>query len=234
MYFVVSTTETGGNIYRKKLPAGARPAPVVVVSGKVFDMKTKLPLKARINYEDLGKGTSAGAASSDPNSGEYRIVLQAGKQFGFLAESANYYSVGENLNLSKLTSYQEVKRDLYLVPIEKGAAIRLNNLFFDFNKSDLKKESNNELKRLVELLNQYPKMKIEIAGHTDNVGTDETNIPLSNKRAQAVLNWLVANKIDVTRLTAKGYGKSKPIAVGNTEEARKQNRRVEFLILEIE
>jgi outer membrane protein OmpA-like peptidoglycan-associated protein len=234
VYYVVSAPGRGGDIFRKKLPASAKPAPVVLVSGKVYDQKTKLPLKSKIQYSDLTTSTTAGSAFSDATTGDYRIILQSGKQFGFLAEADNYYSVSENIDLSKLTTYQEIRRDLYLVPIEKGAAIRLNNLFFDFNKSDLKKESNSELKRLVELLQKYPKMKIEIAGHTDNVGTDETNIPLSNRRAQAVLNWLVLNKIEASRLLAKGYGKSKPIASGNSEEARRQNRRVEFLILEME
>ncbi len=234
VYFVSGTANNKTDIFRKKLPAGARPAPVVLVSGIVYDQKTKLPLHARITYQDLSTGKNAGLATSDKTSSAYRIILQSGKSYGFMAEADNYYSVSENIDLTKLQEFTEIKRDLFLAPIEKGMAIRLNNLFFDFNKSDLKKESESELNRLVEMLTKYPAMKIEIAGHTDNVGTDQTNIPLSNRRAQAISAWLIKNKINATRLIAKGYGKSKPVAQGNSEEARRLNRRVEFLILEME
>lgn len=233
VYFVSGGRNESPDIFRKKLPAGARPDPVVIVKGKVLDAKTKQPLAARIAYQNLATGKNMGHANSNSIDGQYSIVLQSGSNYEFLANAANYYSISDNIDLGKLHEFKEITRDLYLAPIEKGVAIRLNNLFFDFNKAELKKESMGELTRLVTLLQNNPAMKIEIAGHTDNVGTDTYNIPLSMKRAQAVLAFLTGKGIDAARLTAKGYGKAKPIKPGDTEEIRKFNRRVEFTILEM-
>ena len=233
VYFVSGGRNGSSDIYRKKLPEGARPDPVVIIKGKVLDAKTKLPLAASISYQNLLTTKNLGYANSNSIDGQYSIVLQAGSKYEFLADAANYYPISDNIDLSKLHEFREITRDLYLAPIETGLAIRLNNLFFDFNKSELKKESFGELNRLVELLKKNPTMKIEISGHTDNVGTDAYNNPLSIKRAQAVSAFLTSKGIEATRISAKGYGKTKPLQAGDSEEARKLNRRVEFTITEM-
>lgn len=233
VYFVSGGRNGSSDIFRKKLPEGARPDPVVIIKGKVLDAKTKQPLAASISYQNLLTHKNLGYANSNSMDGQYSIVLQSGNNYEFLADASNYYPISDNIDLSKLHEFKEITRDLYLAPIEKGLAIRLNNLFFDFNKSDLKKESAGELTRLVELLKKNPSMKIEIAGHTDNVGTDAYNNPLSMKRAQAVLTYLTGKGIDAARLSAKGYGKTKPLQAGDTEEIRRLNRRVEFIITEM-
>jgi outer membrane protein OmpA-like peptidoglycan-associated protein len=233
VYFVSGGRNGSSDIFRKKLPEGARPDPVVIIKGKVLDAKTKLPLAASISYQNLVTNKNLGYANSNRIDGQYSIVLQSGNTYEFLADAANYYPISDNIDLSKLHEFKEITRDLYLVPIEKGLAIRLNNLFFDFNKSDLKKESFAELTRLADFLKNNPAMKIDIAGHTDNVGTDAYNNPLSMKRAQAVLTFLTTRGIAATRLSAKGYGKTKPLQAGDTEEIRKLNRRVEFIITEM-
>lgn len=233
VYFVSGGRNGSSDIFRKKLPEGARPDPVVIIKGKVLDAKTKLPLAANISYQNLVTNKNLGYANSNSIDGQYSIVLQAGNKYEFLADAPSYYPISDNIDVSNLHEFKELTRDLYLAPIERGLAIRLNNLFFDFNRSDLKKESAGELTRLVELLKKNPTMKIEIAGHTDNVGTDAYNNPLSVKRAQAVLTYLTSNGIAGSRLTATGYGKSKPLQTGDTEEIRKLNRRVEFVITEM-
>lgn len=233
VYFVSTGRNGSSDIFRKKLPEGARPDPVVIIKGKVLDAKTKLPLAANISYQNLLTNKNLGYANSNSIDGQHSIVLQSGSSYEFLAEADSYYSISDNIDISKLHDFQEITRDLYLAPIEKGAAIRLNNLFFDFNKSELKKESVGELARLVELLKKNPTMKIEIGGHTDNVGTDAYNNPLSMKRVEAVLAYLTNQSIIATRLTAKGYGKTKPLQAGDSEEVRKLNRRVEFTIVEL-
>ena len=112
-----------------------------------------------------------------------------------------------------------------------GQTIRLNNLFFDFGKSDLRKESYSELNRTVALMKQYPTMTIEISGHTDNIGSDVDNQLLSENRAKAVLNYLESKGITAGRIKSKGYGKTKPVSTNDTEEGRQQNRRVDFTII---
>ncbi len=230
-YFVSNKSSYGGeDIFRVKLPESLRPAAVVLVSGKVLDKKTGKPLAAQIRYELLPSGKEIGLARSNPTTGEYKITLPAGANYGFRADTKGYIAVNENLDLTKQKTYGEVNKDLELVPIEVGQTIRLNNIFFDFSKSELKEESFSELDRLVDLIKASPEMEVEISGHTDNVGSDAQNKLLSETRAKAVKAYFVEKGIDTKRLKTVGYGRTKPLASNDTEEGRQQNRRVEFTI----
>jgi outer membrane protein OmpA-like peptidoglycan-associated protein len=148
-----------------------------------------------------------------------------------MAEADKYYSITENLDLRALKEYKEIEVNLYLAPIEKNEAIRLNNIFFEFSKSELKEESFPELNRLIKLLSDNPPIQIEIAGHTDNVGSDADNLELSKSRAASVVNYLVKGGIKANRLTSQGFGETKPIATNETEEGKQLNRRVEFMVI---
>ena len=106
----------------------------------------------------------------------------------------------------------------------------LKNIFFDFDKSELKAESYVELDKLVEYLN-HNKVRIEIGGHTDNTGSREYNEKLSQDRAKSVYDYLVAHGIAADRLQYRGYGMQKPIDTNDTEEGRANNRRTEFTII---
>jgi outer membrane protein OmpA-like peptidoglycan-associated protein len=223
--------ENSLDLFYIKLPQALKPKPVVLVYGKVLNSKTKAPLGSKINYNILSTNKEVGLASSNETDGSYKIVLPAGETYSFLARKPGFYSVGENVDLTKVKTYTELKRDLFLAPIEVGEAIRLNNLFFDFNKSTLRKESFPELERVINLLKENSAMKIEISGHTDNVGSDEVNNKLSNDRATAVKAFLASRGIESERINSKGYGKSTPVAPNNTDEGRQKNRRVEFTIL---
>ena len=123
---------------------------------------------------------------------------------------------------------------LLLVPVKPGATIRLNNLFFEFAKTTLLPESGVELKRLLAILQQYPKMQILIAGHTDNIGDDRSNLLLSEGQAAAVLKYLTEHGIAAPRLQSRGYGEGAPVTANDTDEHRQLNRRVEFTILKME
>ncbi|MBS1904623.1 MAG: OmpA family protein [Bacteroidetes bacterium] len=231
-YFVSNKGAVGAlDIFRAKLPPSLKPNPVVLVSGKVYDEKSGKPLQAEIRYEILPGGKDAGIAHTNPTDGSYKIVLPAGKMYGFRAEVKGYIPVDENLDVKKVKEYEEITRDLKLVPFETGQTVRLNNIFFDFNKSVLHEESYAELDRLVEMIKSNPAMHIEIAGHTDNVGSPAKNLRLSEDRANAVKTYLVKKGIDTKKLKVVGYGSSKPIAKNDTEDGRQQNRRVEFTIL---
>jgi len=125
-----------------------------------------------------------------------------------------------------------LKKDHYLSPIEKGEVIRLNSVFFETNKDELKKESFNELDRLYDVLVKSPALKIEIAGHTDDVGSVAYNQKLSNDRAISVQSYLISKGMDASRLKARGYGELQPVVPNDTDENRAYNRRVEFRVLE--
>jgi OOP family OmpA-OmpF porin len=219
------------DIVKVKLAEEEKPNPVVLVYGHVYNTKTKAPLSAQLKYETLPNNTSAGNALSNPGTGEYKIILPYGSEYSFRASADNFLSVSENLDLTKVGEYQEIQKDLYLTPIEKGVSIVLNNIFFDLGKTTLKPASFAELNRLLKIFVENPKLEVEISGHTDNVGKDPANLKLSDGRANAVKDYLVAQGVDPTKIIAKGYGKNKAIADNKTEAGRAKNRRVEFSIL---
>ena len=231
-YFVSSDNSLGNeDIFRVALPQEVKPDPVALVSGHVLNAKTHQPITANITYQFLPEGKEGGIATSSPSDGSYKIILPYGKKYAFLASAPGFISVNENLDLSDLKSYEEVTKDLYLVPIEVGQTVRLNNIFFETGKSDLLKDSYFELDRLVKVLLDNPTMEIEIEGHTDNVGSDASNITLSKNRAKAVYDYLVAKGISASRLKSNGYGKTRPVATNDTDDGRAQNRRVQFTII---
>lgn len=233
-YFLDAKGETAylssrGDIW--KIENSEKPDPVTLVSGVVYNKKTNKPMAAKIRYYDLEANVELGVANSDPITGEYKIILPSGKKYSFIAQQKEFYPISENINLKELTAYNEFTKDLYLLPIEKGQAIRLNNIFFEFNKADLMSESFNELDRLYDILVENKNMKVEIGGHTDDKGSDDYNQNLSNSRAKSVVDYLVSKGIKSDRLTSVGYGESKPEVPNDTDENRAINRRVEFKVL---
>lgn len=117
--------------------------------------------------------------------------------------------------------------------LKVGSTFVLHNIFFDYDKATLLQQSYNELHNLLTILQTHPTMKIEICGHTDGHGSIDYNQRLSENRAHAVVDYLVAHGIDIRRLSFKGYGKSRPIDTNATEEGRAHNRRVEFVVLSL-
>ena len=231
-YLVSSKNSYGeSDIVKVKLKDDIKPNPVVLISGVVYNAKTKQPIGANIEYENLVDGKNAGFAASDPATGEYKIVLPYGVNYGFMASAEKFISVSDNLDITTIQKYIEIKRDLYLVPFEIGETIRLNNIFFDTGKDSLRSESFPELERLVTIMNDNAKMQIALSGHTDNVGNDEANLKLSDARAKAVMNYLVSKGIAPERISAAGFGETKPVASNDSDEGKQFNRRVEFTII---
>lgn len=215
----------------------SRPDPVAMISGTVIDQKTGRPIAAEIIYSTLPDGAEAGRATADPVTGQYKIVLPYGQKYTMRAVTPDYIAVGENIDLTNkptgpATAMLEIKgRELKMVPIEEGGIVRLNNVFFDTGKAILRDESAPELDRIVALLNDKPKLVIQVDGHTDNTGSNEINNKLSQDRADAVREYLIGKGIEPDRVASKGFGESKPVATNDTDEGRQQNRRVEFVIL---
>ncbi len=230
-YMTSTANESGKNdIVRIKLPQAIKPDPVLLVLGNTLNAKTKKPVRADIIFEDLTTNEEAGEAISDPATGSYRITLADGKHYGIRAEAKGFLSVNENMELAPITEYTEVRKDLYLMPIEEGESILLNNVFFEQGKPILKPQSFPELDRLAQILEENPSIKIELQGHTDNVGNKVALQELSENRVMAVRTYLVNKGVKKDRITGKGFGPNKPIAPNDTEENRQRNRRVEFQI----
>jgi len=220
------------DIYVFDLPEAMRPVPTAFVKGRAHDPDDK-PIAATITYERLRDGIGAGEANADRKTGNYRVALPIGEEYGFRAEAAGYIAVSEKIDLTKAARGEEFVRDLLLVPIKPGAVIRLNNIFFEFAKATLLPKSKVELDRVVAILGQYPGMDVEIAGHTDSVGDDRSNMELSAARAAAVRQYLIEHGTAAARLSSRGYGESRPVATNDTDEGRQLNRRVEFVILKM-
>ena len=208
-----------------------KPEPVALLTGKVLNSKNNEPVEAQIIYEVLPSGDEAGKTSFWSKSGDFKIVLPYGKNYGISARASGYVPVSVNVDLSKTGDYKEISKNLILVPIETGQVIRLNNIFFSEYSDTLQDISLPELNRLVKLMKENNTMSIEIAGHTDAVGSDLENQLLSEKRAIAVKRYLVKKGIKESRLFSIGYGESQPVADNNNDIDRQLNRRVEFKIL---
>ncbi len=239
-YLTSSDGSVGASdIVRVKLLEKEKPNPVVLVSGNVYNAKTKQPLAASLIYETLPDGTEVGNGNSSPADGSFKIVLPYDKNYSIRASADKFFAISENLNLDSLikAGYKEIHKDLYLVPIEIGQVFRLNNVFFDFDKYNLRPESYVELDRVVAFLNEYPNIEIEMSAHTDSKGADEYNYTLSDNRARSVREYILSKGITAKRIISQGYGETKPVADNNNDdgtdnpEGRQLNRRVEFKIL---
>ncbi|MBI1780914.1 MAG: OmpA family protein [Sphingobacteriales bacterium] len=233
--YMTSNYNSYGNsdIVRIKLLEKQKPDPVVLVDGNVYNAKTKKPLSATLIYETLPDGVMAGTGNSNTTDGSFQIVLPYDKNYLIRANADKYFAQTENLNLDSLikSGFRRIHKDLYLMPIEIGQTVRLNNVFFDFDKWDLRPESFIELNLVVKMLNENPKLEIELGAHTDSRGSDEYNIKLSDHRAKSCVDYIISKGIDPVRVTWKGYGETVPVATNDTDEGRQLNRRVEFKIM---
>lgn len=222
------------DIYAITLPAKAKPQPVVTVSGRVTDPEGR-PLAADLRWSDLERQETVGENKSDPTTGSYFIVLPAGRQYSYHAEKEGYIGKSETFDLRGKEEQVQYQLDIVLFPVEQlkkeEVAIRLDNIFFDFDKYELRPASFLELDRWVKFLAENRELQVEIDGHTDSVGPDAYNQKLSERRAQAVVNYLVEKGIDMARITAVGFGETQPVATNDTPEGRQLNRRVEIKFL---
>jgi OmpA-OmpF porin, OOP family len=221
------------DIVRVKLLEKEKPDPVLLVSGNVYNKKTGKPLSASLIYEILPDGSEAGNGVSNPDDGSFKVVLPFDKNYLIRATADKFFAQSENLNLDSFVKagHKEIHKDLYLVPIEIGQVVRLNNVFFDFDKWDLRAESFIELDRVVQLMKENPAIEIEMSAHTDSYGADDYNYKLSDNRARSVMEYIISKGISASRIISKGYGETKPVAENDTPENRQLNRRVEFTIL---
>jgi len=205
---------------------------LTVFKGKIIDAITKNSIAADIEITINSTGEVYTTLKSNSSTGKFLLSLPAGKNYGITVAADGYLFHSENFDLPKGDGFNLVNKDIELKNIKVGSNITLRNVFFNTGKWDVKSDSYAELDRLVTLLSDIPSLKIEISGHTDNVGSVSFNELLSQRRADAVVNYLVGKGVDKKRLSAKGYGQSKPVDSNNTAEGRALNRRTEFEIIE--
>lgn len=221
------------DLYMFELYKEAQPTATTYFKGKVFDAETKDQLSAKFELIDIETGKLVESSSSDSKTGEFFLCLPTGKNYALNVSKDGYLFFSDNFALKETNSQTEpYLMDIPLHKIKSGEKVVLKNIFFDTNKFDLKPESQIELNKLISFLKSNSTIKIELGGHTDNVGSDTDNQLLSQNRAKAVYDFLISRGIFSERLSYKGYGELQPIADNNTDKGRALNRRTEFMIVD--
>src|SRR5690606_17002683 len=180
-----ASTEGNGelDLYEVNVPEAMRPQPTVVVNGVVMSAKGNQPIGAYVLIEDLNSGELIAVSKSNSLTGKYLVVLPAGRTYSVSANKESFFFHSELFDVPMTAKYQEIKKDIILKPIEKGAKIVLNNIFFETGKATMSPQSRVEMEKATELLKENATMVIEVGGHTDNVGDDDFNMKLSHDRA---------------------------------------------------
>ena len=220
----------GLDIYSFELREDVRPYKTLWVKGNVFDKKTTKGLPSTVELIDIASKQTLSKVQTDEQ-GNYLVTLPVGKDYAFNVNRKGYLFYSDNFFLSQRTVDSVYQKNIPLQPLEVNASVVLNNIFFDVNKFDIKPESQAELDKIVQLMNDNPTLKIQISGHTDNVGKPAENITLSNNRAKTVVAYLINKRIGPQRLTFKGFGETQPVADNKTEEGRAKNRRTEMKVV---
>ncbi len=232
----LSSSKEGGfgglDLYWFEMDERNKPDVVTYFKGFVYDETTRKPIEADVELIDLKTGKTIVHLKSDPTSGNFLICLPTNHDYLLNVSHPQYLFYSDHFALKgvhdKLNPYV---KDVPLKTFKIGETVVLNNVFFDTDQFVLKEESKIELNRLVDLLKKNTRVRIEIGGHTDNQGSKEHNVVLSQNRASAVMKYLVDHGIGKERLTSAGYGMNKPISSNDNEDGRALNRRTEFKII---
>ncbi|MCC2546836.1 OmpA family protein [Hymenobacter sp. BT175] len=211
-------------------PVAIATAQVTILKGVVTDEASKQPLEATIDVVDNSRNAIIASFRSNAQSGRYLVSLPSGINYGIVVRQEGYLFHSENFDLPEGAAYAQVTKDIALKKLDVGVKVVLNNIFFDFDKATLRKESTAELERLQKLLAETPNLRLEISGHTDNVGQSAYNKDLSQRRAKAVVDYLLQKGVAQGRLSFAGYGDTQPVAPNSTKGGRQLNRRTEFKV----
>jgi len=230
-----SSSQIGGygglDIYSFELPEKLRPKMVSYVKGMVYDKSTNELLQAKIEIINLKDGKAIFDDLSDAETGEFLATMSGDKSFGLNVSKEGYLFYSQNFTSEQSQANKPFIIKVPMQKIEIGAMVILKNIFFESNKFDLLPESKTELQQLIQFIKNNPSLSIEIGGHTDDIGTEQSNQELSENRARVVYNYLINNQVNPSTISFKGYGESKPLNDNLTEENRKNNRRTEYKII---
>lgn len=225
----------GCDIYSFDLYKKVQPVITTYVKGVVYNAaNNNQKLKAKLELIDLETQKTVTEFMSEDVFGSYMICLPTDKNYAFNVSKADFMFYSENFSLKNIVDPSKPYiMDIPLQPILVDNKVILKNVFYETNSFELKNESKAELERLILFLHTNPNLKIEISGHTDNVGTKAYNQKLSENRSRSVHSFLVEHGIKSERLTYKGYDFSQPVASNDLEEGRAKNRRTEFKIISL-
>jgi flagellar motor protein MotB len=222
----------GKDIFYFNLYESVRPSPVSYLKGKVYDKVTGALLRADYELINLSTGKVTIKNSTDAT-GNFLVCLPSGYNYGINVSKAGYLFYSENFMFEgQHTAVEPYNKRIGLNPIKVGEMMQLSNVFYEVDSWELKKESMTELNNLASLLSDNKNIIVEIGGYTDSTGSAEYNIILSERRALAVVNYLISKGISPEKLKYVGYGNKSPIGDNITIEGRKLNRRTEVKIIE--
>lgn len=202
----------------------------ILIYGRTLESSDSIPLEASVKCIDLLTRRIT-VDTLTRKEGIFSFYLRPDRRYALVAEKEGYISSSENIDLDRVMSVDSINKDVFLTRIRDNAIVKLNNIFFEFARADLLETSFSDLNRILNLLHKRKEIRIEIHGHTDDIGSSESNINLGWRRALAVKNYLILKGISENRLETLSFGESKPVATNLTDEGRQLNRRVEIKII---
>ncbi|PLW92537.1 MAG: hypothetical protein C0592_10225 [Marinilabiliales bacterium] len=224
------TNSIGGwDFYSFDLYEEARPEKVLFIKGVVKNEANDEPVEATVEIKNI-ETKEITEIPVDYETGEYVAVMRFESDYVMTVKKPNFVYESEYFSKEDSTLDEPTTVEVDIKPVEVGKNYKMNDIYYESNSAELTASSKKVLDEFIIFLSENPNIKVDIEGHTDNVGPDQANLILSQNRAKSVYDYLVANGISASRLGWKGYGESKPVATNDTEQGRALNRRTEFLI----
>jgi outer membrane protein OmpA-like peptidoglycan-associated protein/tetratricopeptide (TPR) repeat protein len=202
---------------------------LLVTEGKVFNSKTNEPIEAKLSLVSLANDSTLYEFRSDGKTGEFLMLYPEKSVSGLYVEKQGYLPKIYNVERDSIRNVKNLRVEM--VPISRGEEFVFENIFFEFDKYELKPESFSSLKRLSKFLKENPQVRILISGHTDNVGNSSYNLQLSLQRAKRVQDYLFQQGFDSSRVEVEGKGDKNPMVPNSTLENQALNRRISIQIL---
>jgi outer membrane protein OmpA-like peptidoglycan-associated protein len=225
LYYAGSGSDDPRNLdlFSFPVPMEAQPEAVVTLKGTLTDSETKKPFQGIVSIIDLDKGVEVAPKFLRPD-GSFDFSLINKRNYLLIIQGEDFFRIEEIFFLDG-----DKELNLETDPIESKIAFK--SLEFENGKADILLPMHPDLDKLANFMIDHPKLSLSISGHTDSQGSEESNLRLSQARADAIKAYLIYQfKIDAARIEAHGYGSSQPIISEDSDEARKLNRRVEFEI----
>lgn len=231
-YFGSNKFESGAggwDFYSFELYEEARPEKVLFIKGTVKNETDDQPLQAKVEIKNI-ETKEIKEIPVDLETGTYVAAMKFSSDYVLTVKQPDFVYESTYISMDDTTFDEPANVDVDLQPVELGKAYRMKDIYYESNSAELTQDSKKVLDEFIDFLNENPRIKVSIQGHTDNLGSDASNLLLSNNRAKSVYEYLVQKGISASRLSYKGFGESVPVSENDTEVGRALNRRTEFLV----